>query len=129
MICPHCKILNKCNCENCNPDKLTEGVIIQFDDDLSECFYCHKTFSEGESTDLEFEIMLEEGVKKISPELSLEWAYSDYINRIKIEREVGCGYYIMSVVFQKYFSMHVDNVDESTLFSLKRGLMIKRIIE
>lgn len=129
MICPHCNEKNKCDCITCNPNKLTEGVhLYDHEKDLYICYYCKGSFSEGDSIDMEFNLVTENACKLISPELSLEWASSsDSTQRAKMEEEFG-GYYILNRVFYKYFGYNLDNLDTSTLKTLKRDYKIKKVI-
>lgn len=129
MYCPDCKVLNKCNCSNCNPNGETKGVIIvDKGNDKYICYFCGYKFDPNESLDYEWEQMKKDHLNRIDAELALKWLTISGFERKKLEKSLNLGEYAFSSVIFHRFNKRYDEIDSNDIQVIKRNIRIKSII-
>lgn len=148
MICPHCEYINKCNCSNCNPDKLTDGYYtISENRENAICFNCKIEFSPDASSDLEWKKTEESASLVITEKICYDWInILIKINELRSEgryedakmlknyegdfiKKTNYDEFWFNRLFQKYFHTTIVDVLKDNGVSFRRDLKINNIFD
>jgi hypothetical protein len=129
MYCPHCRKNNKCNCSNCNPQKLTGDYEIYIGDDIYQCVFCGLQFNGNGSLDIEWELMQIEISEKISKELCVEWLVGNSNIRNLISEKVNTRQYDFEMMVNYYFNIPFYSLDKTIITQIKRDFDLEQILK
>ena len=126
LTCPHCGVLNRCDCKNCNPEEDPKDlVIIDYANECYQCYSCSQKFSEGESLDYEWDKMHEHIKNTITPKMCIEWrSFSSVKERKKYEDKSSYGTYGFESAFFQHFGIHHKDCNYDEFVKIK--LMVER---
>lgn len=124
LTCPHCGVLNRCDCKTCNPDKDPKDlVIIDYANECYQCYSCSQKFSEGDSLDYEWDKMHEHIKNSITPEMCLTWRTLEGHEKKKYEKDNSYGSYGFESAFFQHFGVRHNQCSFSDLMRLKKQLV------
>lgn len=125
LTCPHCGVLNRCDCKSCNPDKVPKDlVIIDFEDECYQCYSCKEKFSEQDSLDYEWDKMHENIKNSITPQMCLDWRVREGVERKKYEKDSSSyGTYGFESAFFQHFGIRHNECSFSDLMRIKKKLI------
>lgn len=130
MYCPKCEKLNKCNCKSCNPKgEVKDVVILDLENKLYQCYFCHYKFSESESMDYEWDKMVKGFADDISPQQCLDWCSSTSREKKETEKSSGFGETGYTYAFVYHFKTHPNNCNKSTISKFQRNLSLNNILD
>lgn len=124
LTCPHCGLLNRCDCKNCNPDKVPKDlVVIDYENECYQCYSCKQKFSEQDSLDYDWNKMHENIKKSITPQMCLEWRILDGNGKKRFEKESSYGSYGFESAFFQHFGVRHNECSFSDVMKLKFQLL------
>ena len=124
LTCPHCGVLNRCDCKNCNPEEDPKDlVIIDYANECYQCYSCSQKFSEGESLDYEWDKMHEHIKNSITPEMCLTWRTLEGQEKKKYEKENSYGSYGFESAFFQHFGVRYNQCSFEHLMRLKSQVL------
>jgi hypothetical protein len=134
LTCPHCGVLNRCDCKNCNPDKDPKNlVIIDYDNECYQCYSCNQKFSEQDSLDYDWDKMHLNIKNTITPEMCLIWISLVGKERKQYEKDSPYGSYGFESAFFQHFRIRHSECGNNELASIKiqiqRENKLKQIIK
>ena len=135
LTCPHCGVLNRCDCKNCNPDKDPKDlVIIDYDNECYKCYSCNQKFSEQDSLDYDWDRMHENFKKSITPEMCITWkSFSLEKERKDFVSKYSYGNYGFESAFFQHFGIRHDRCGSDELdkikIQLERDTKLSKLIQ
>lgn len=125
MICPKCHKINRCGCKSCNPNGNLKNLLIKTGNGY-QCCFCGNKFNEWDSLNYEWNLMIKDFISRISPQICLDWAFSN--NKNELEKKLEISEYGFNIAFRSHFKMNYKTTTNYQLIQLKRNLKINNIL-